>query len=268
MKSADQYLFAQGDATVKVAGLDNAPGAKVKVELSYKYGDYQSEPYRFELPNGASSDAFALPAIEITGYDMDNKGLQTKDMKIGDQIAVTCTMDDAALSDLYQLTPVLSKSNDGKHLSITIQAEKKTYRLSYDPNGGTWPDGTTSIKEISATKDKQQVIYSAPLKDGYVLDHWEGSSYQPGDTYDGEKNVYGHYVNHSLKAVWKKAEVKPSAAPFSTGPVSSPAAQDKNRGKVVSCTEANGAGYIWSEEKKACIFSQTSLNLVPRTGIK
>ena len=78
--------------------------------------------------------------------------------------------------------------------------EAPEYSLTFDPNGGTWADGTTDPKIISPVHKGDVVkTLEAPTKEGFTFDHWEGSTYDAGADYvvDGD---------HTFTAVWKENE--------------------------------------------------------------
>lgn len=86
--------------------------------------------------------------------------------------------------------------------------KEKGYKLSYDPNGGTWEDGSKEILNKDIVKaDQVQIIEKAPTKKGFKFKGWKLNSqsfrtYQPGDSYNG-KNQNNEFINASLLAVWE-----------------------------------------------------------------
>ena len=80
--------------------------------------------------------------------------------------------------------------------------EENEYTISYDPNGGTWSDGTTGVKTQVAGVTTAATVMEAPVREGYTFVKWKGSSYQPGDTYAEMED--GLYIDDELVAVWKQ----------------------------------------------------------------
>ncbi len=80
--------------------------------------------------------------------------------------------------------------------------EENEYTISYDPNGGTWSDGTTEVKTQVVGVTKAATVMEAPVREGYTFVEWKGSSYQPGDTYAEMED--GLYIDDELVAVWKQ----------------------------------------------------------------
>lgn len=88
----------------------------------------------------------------------------------------------------------------------------KGYKLKYDPNGGKWADGTTTVQEETASIDVALTIKGSPTMNGYNFVKWEGNpdSYKPGEKYNTKNNK--ELINGTLKAVWEKAPAGGSAA--------------------------------------------------------
>lgn len=72
-----------------------------------------------------------------------------------------------------------------------------TYSITYNPAGGTFR-GSTSPLTISYTNGETITIPEAPTRDGYTFVYWQGSEYQPGDSYIVVED-------HTFTAVWEKA---------------------------------------------------------------
>ncbi|WP_159459174.1 DUF6359 domain-containing protein [Helcococcus massiliensis] len=77
--------------------------------------------------------------------------------------------------------------------------EPKLIKLTFDPNGGTWSDDSTSNKYVEAKKGDEITILEAPTREGYKFLYWKGSEYQPGDKYTAE-------ADHTFVAQWEKIE--------------------------------------------------------------
>ena len=68
-------------------------------------------------------------------------------------------------------------------------------------------------------------ILEAPTREGYKFVRWEGSSYQPGDTYD-KKDDEGLLTDDYLTAVWEKAS---SNATNNNGTATKPSATKRDK---------------------------------------
>lgn len=79
----------------------------------------------------------------------------------------------------------------------------KGYKLTYNPNYGTWSDGKSSNFEEEIVNVKTPlVIKEAPTRPGFVFAKWEnGKEYVPGQKYAG-KNAANEFVNGTLTAQW------------------------------------------------------------------
>ena len=77
-----------------------------------------------------------------------------------------------------------------------VQHEVKP-ELSFDPNGGTWADGGSDIRNYEAGLETEFDVIDAPKRDGYTFVCWKGSEYQPGDKYHADSD-------HVFTAEWKK----------------------------------------------------------------
>ena len=72
----------------------------------------------------------------------------------------------------------LSFTMPAKHITITANWEIQRYTITWQPNGGTWTDGTTEDKEITY---EYGASITAPIKDdiskgGYNFNGWLGST--------------------------------------------------------------------------------------------
>lgn len=103
------------------------------------------------------------------------------------------------------------RNNNGK------ADETETYTVTYDPNGGTWSDGSTAVRTVTKNIKVDQTIPEAPTREGYTFVEWRGSSYQPGDAYN-ETDAAG-FIGDSLTAIWSQNSVTPDepATPVTPG---------------------------------------------------
>lgn len=111
-------------------------------------------------------------------------------------------------------------------VTLYAQWREQTYTLTYDPAGGKWADGTTGNVTMSYGKaSAPATILEAPTREGYKFVRWEGSSYQPGDTYD-KKDDEGLLTDDYLTAVWEKAS---SNATNNNGTATKPSATKRDK---------------------------------------
>lgn len=90
---------------------------------------------------------------------------------------------------------------------IVTVAESETAVLTYKLNGGTYNGSTADIEE-SHTVGDVIAVHEAPARNGYVFLYWQGSQYNPGDSY----TVTG---DHTFTAVWKDTEADSKDNPSS-----------------------------------------------------
>ncbi|MBQ6214025.1 MAG: InlB B-repeat-containing protein [Oscillospiraceae bacterium] len=107
--------------------------------------------------------------------------------------AFTYTLNEGTKADNYDITTVPG----------TLTVSGRNYTITYDPNGGIWPDGTTTYKQDTYAYNEIAIIRNAPKRPGYTFIRWQGSTYQPGEQYH-EKDANGMFVDDTLVAVWSK----------------------------------------------------------------
>jgi len=90
--------------------------------------------------------------------------------------------------------------DDGDEITLYANWVANVYTLTFNPNGGTWEDGSADDLEIDASYDSVITIPDAPEREGYVFQYWKGSEYDPGDEYLVEGD-------HTFTAVWEKETV-------------------------------------------------------------
>ncbi len=72
--------------------------------------------------------------------------------------------------------------------------------IRVDPNGGTWPDGTSGVKIYRKNVGSLFTLPAAPDRSEHTFLYWKGSAYQPGDDYIVPAE------GHTFIAEWKKNE--------------------------------------------------------------
>lgn len=60
---------------------------------------------------------------------------------------------------------------------------KTQYRITVDPNGGVWPDGSSEPQIHLFDAGDIFTLPAAPSAENRVFDYWKGSRYNPGDKY-------------------------------------------------------------------------------------
>lgn len=87
--------------------------------------------------------------------------------------------------------------------TLTVLEEEVPAVITYSLNGGTYNGSTADIVENHVVGE-EITIHEAPTREGFKFVEWEGSSYQPGDSY----TVAG---DHTFTAKWE--EIKPTPEP-------------------------------------------------------
>lgn len=84
----------------------------------------------------------------------------------------------------------------GGGIYLSVEADN-LYNITYDLDGGTYDGKTGSV--IFEAEYGTLIKLSAPTKDGYEFDHWEGSRYEAGAEYEVADD-------HKFTAIWKKID--------------------------------------------------------------
>lgn len=94
--------------------------------------------------------------------------------------------------------------------ALTNRYTPREYTLAFDPNGGTWSDGTQARREETHHISETVAIPEAPTRSGYLFVCWQGDSgsYQPEAAFDG-RDARGNYRSDTLVAQWKKEAPPP-----------------------------------------------------------
>lgn len=76
-------------------------------------------------------------------------------------------------------------------MNYTANWEPVTLTITFDPNGGTWADGTTGKKVITAEYGSTITIPDSPKKNGATFEYFEGSDnkYSSGQKYTVTSNI-------------------------------------------------------------------------------
>ena len=190
-------------------------GDALAIKAAHDTGGYKVS-YRLQNPDGTYGEAVELPDITLcllgdSSFQVDHSALDAALAEKGYRFA---SMSPSALK------VTRSFGDDGSGVYSVVLAydlkknpkpdepdtpEEQTYTITYDPAGGVWPDGSTGVisKTYSKTGDPAKIL-DAPTREGYEFVCWEGSLYQPGDTYN-TRGEDGLLTDDTLTAVWKKA---------------------------------------------------------------
>lgn len=93
--------------------------------------------------------------------------------------------------------PVYDDEEEAITAQVSVTVEPNVYTITYDLNGGTLDGKTGKITE-EYEEGSEVTVKAAPVRDGYTFQYWEGSRYNPGDTFMATED-------HTLKAVWKES---------------------------------------------------------------
>ena len=164
-------------------------GAPEKETVSFLKGAFQ-KPDSTKMTNQDE---------EFMGWYLDREGKYSFDSYFGKTV------------NAPMITSLRKKhflSNDSSTITLYAGWDDKDYTLTYDPNGGSWDDGSKDIKQEKTPKSEIQTILTAPTRIGYEFEYWKGSEFYPGDNYEGEgtRNQFGRPVNHTLTAQWTPNE--------------------------------------------------------------
>ena len=196
-------------------------GDALAIKAAHDTGGYKVS-YRLQNPDGTYGEAVELPDITLcllgdSSVQFDHSALDAELAEKGYRLA---SMSPSALK------VTRSFGDDGSGVYSVVLAydlkkdptpdepdtpEEQTYTITYDPAGGVWSDGSAGVisKTYSKTGDPAKIL-DAPTREGYEFVYWEGSLYQPGDTYN-TRDEDGLLTDDTLTAVWKKAlDVNPS----------------------------------------------------------
>ena len=88
---------------------------------------------------------------------------------------------------------------------VPPEPEPVTYSITYKLNGGKYEGYTDDIVEKYPSGTVIE-IHAAPIRDGYNFDYWEGSKYDPGDSYIVTED-------HVFTAQWTLSPPKPAPIP-------------------------------------------------------
>lgn len=107
----------------------------------------------------------------------------------------------------YTTTPWEPKDDINQYTRVKTcnyckeQVNEKGYKLSYDPNGGVWEDGSTDILSKDIVKvDQAQMIEKAPTKKGFKFKGWKLNSKSSGINQHGNLNNQQTQNNAFIKA--------------------------------------------------------------------
>lgn len=189
-------------------------GDALAIKAAHDTGGYKVS-YRLQNPDGTYGEAVELPDITLcllgdSSFQVDHSALDAELAEKGYRFAsmspnalkVTRSFGDDG-SGVYSVVLAYDLKKDPTP-DEPDAPEEQTYTITYNPAGGVWSDGSTGVisKTYSKTGDPAKIL-DAPTREGYEFVCWEGSLYQPGDTYN-TRGEDGLLTDDTLTAVWKK----------------------------------------------------------------
>ncbi len=192
------YHFIGWNTAADGSGTAYADGAELSLKADVTlYAQWAANPVITFDANGGTGTMYPITVVPGVATELPACGFSCR----AHDFAGWNTAKDGtgtAYADASQISTTSS-------LTLYAQWSEQTYTLTYDPNGGTWADGTTGAVSMTYGKASEPAtILDAPTREGYRFVRWEGSSYQPGDAYD-TRGDDGLLTDDTLTAVWEKA---------------------------------------------------------------
>ena len=164
-----------------------------------------------ELLRNGEPTGTTTEITEGTGWYGSFEDLELRD-EAGKQIKYSIREEPVAGYDT-EITQLLGISGGGSGTSfweiVNSRNEKATYTITYDPNGGVL-HGSTEPESSVHEAGEVILISEAPTREGYRFLYWQGSEYQPGDSYTVTDD-------HTFIARWEEIPV-PTDPPGPTVP--------------------------------------------------
>lgn len=136
--------------------------------------------------------------------------------------------------------------------TFTAVFEENTCQIRYNANGGTFADNTAE-KVLTVRIGTTITIMDAPVRAGHKFLYWEGSHYNPGDSYE----VLG---GHTFTAIWETVEPPRPTPPEKPANTDKPTAPSKPA-KPDEAASAKPSGTGQNSNPKT-----TKKQRVPQTG--
>lgn len=164
------------------------------------------------MPEGSSNGEKEIAVTANSNFDFGDinyTNTGTYEYKISRKI--TSSKNIIADDSVYNVK--LGVYSDGTH-SIIFEKEgetgksdkilykdtyRETYAITFDPNGGTFPNGSSDALVMNCYIGEEITIPEGPTKSNYTFDYWKGSKYYPGQKYtvEGPHNFTAEYKTAS-----------------------------------------------------------------------
>ena len=195
-----------GHLTVKKVTTSNAPEGGYPVGSTIKYKITVVNDGNLTITDITVTD-------ELTGDEWKVESLAPGESKEFDT-SYTVTEADTEAGAVVNVAAATGTSPDPDKPEVPVEngtvtdnvvPPEPTYSITYKLNGGTYSGSSKDIVEKypNGTVIK---IHAAPARDGYNFDYWEGSRYDPGDSY----KVTG---DHVFTAKWTLIPPEPAPIP-------------------------------------------------------
>ena len=182
-------LKSGASASYQLTILDDAEAMPEDLELitdhlELKPGEYGFIDYRI-IPEYSCFDAVYYYTADPHTARVDGSGVVTGIKPGTTQIVVGIRYYDEDWQE-HTIEKICTVTVTGSQTAVI------TYRLA----GGTYNGSTADIEETHTVGDVIRV-HEAPSRTGYAFLYWQGSQYQPGDSYTVTED-------HTFTAVWKE----------------------------------------------------------------
>lgn len=208
------------------------------------------------------------PQLEVVdktiraGDELDLKTLitQASDLEDGDdltdKVEISSETFDNTKTGEYEISFTLTDSAGAKVTkNAKVTVEPKTYTITYDLAEGSLNGQTGIIKTV--VEEGATIVLPEPSREGYALEYWQGSQYQPGDSYVVSED-------HTFTAIWKAVE-KPTEPSDTTAP-SKPGETTEPTTKPSDTTAPTEPGNTTAPTKPSATTKPTVDNSVPQAG--
>jgi Rib/alpha/Esp surface antigen-like repeat protein len=208
------------------------------------------------------------PQLEVVdktitaGDELDLKTLitQASDLEDGDdltdKVEISSETFDNSKPGEYEISFTLTDSAGAKVTkNAKVTVEPKTYTITYDLAEGSLNGQTGIIKTV--VEEGATIVLPEPSREGYTLEYWQGSQYQPGDSYVVTEE-------HTFTAIWKAIE-KPTEPSDTTAP-SKPGDTTEPTTKPSDTTAPTEPRNTTAPTKPSATTKPTADNSVPQAG--
>ena len=186
------------------------------------YAEGDTLTYTITVTNDGNLTASDITVVdEKLGYTEAAPLVYEGEIAPGETVTVleaeyTVTADDVEAGSVLNVATVTGTTEGGDPDPVNPKDEQPVeviFTIIFDPNGGTFADGSTENVIVHAKYNEVITIIDAPTREGYTFLYWKGSEYQPGDSY----TVTG---DHTFVAQWE-TEAQPEPKPADVLPKTS-----------------------------------------------